>query len=116
MTQPKIDTFRFGRVVIDGNAYSKDVMILPEGVKANWRRKEGHNLQAEDLDWVMAAQPEILLVGKGTVNRMQVSEEAIKICEGAGIEMIALSSSEACDRYNEIRMDRKTALALHLTC
>jgi len=70
----------------------------------------------EDLDWVLAAQPEILLVGKGTLNRMRVSEEVIKVCQSAKIEVMALSSGEACDRYNEMRMKRKTVLALHLTC
>jgi len=116
MTIPKIDSFRFGRVVIDEVAYSKDVVILPEGVKANWRRMEGHNLQAQDLDWVLESKPEVLIVGKGSVNRMKVSEGVKKVCDRTGIELITLQSSAACKRYNELRLTQRTAAALHITC
>jgi len=116
MAPPKIDSFRFGRIIIDGTPYNKDIVILPDGVRANWWRKEGHFLQLDDLDLVMEAQPELLIIGKGTVNRMRVSEEVLENCKNSGIETIELSSGDACERYNEVRLKKKTALALHLTC
>jgi len=116
MTPPKVDSFRFGRIVIDSKPYQKDIVILPEGVKTNWWRKEGHNLQVDDLEWVMEAQPEVLIIGKGTMNRMQVSKDVLETCKNAGIETIELSSNDACQHYNKMRLKKKTALALHLTC
>jgi hypothetical protein len=34
---PKIDSYEFGRIVIDGREYRADVIILPERVVADWR-------------------------------------------------------------------------------
>ncbi|MFQ5909498.1 MAG: hypothetical protein ACE5IJ_02115 [Thermoplasmata archaeon] len=44
-----IDSYEFGRIVIDGNEYRSDVIIDSDGVDAGWWRKEGHSLCAEHL-------------------------------------------------------------------
>jgi hypothetical protein len=31
MSSPRIESYRFGRIVIDGHPYSKDLLILPTG-------------------------------------------------------------------------------------
>ena len=45
---PRIDSCRFGGITIDGEVYTRDVIIRPEGVTANWWRKDGHGLCPED--------------------------------------------------------------------
>jgi hypothetical protein len=113
---PKIDSYRFGRIVIDEQAHTKDVIILPERVIARWWRQEGHNLHPVDLDDVIAAAPRALIVGKGAFSRMHIPQETIRWLAEAGIELIALSSREACERYNQLREKGDVAAALHLTC
>ena len=49
MNIPKIESYRFGQIVIDGESYSNDVIIFPDHVKQNWRRNSGHNLVTDDL-------------------------------------------------------------------
>jgi hypothetical protein len=44
MIPPKIDSYKFGRIVIDGQAYSRDVIILPDRVIRDWWRDSGHIL------------------------------------------------------------------------
>ena len=44
-----IEDYRFGRVVIDGRAYTSDVIVFPDRVKDNWWRNEGHELCPADL-------------------------------------------------------------------
>jgi hypothetical protein len=53
----RIDSYRFGNIVIDGVNYSSDVIILGGIVQANWWRKRGHLLSAEDLQPVITVKP-----------------------------------------------------------
>ena len=116
MPAPQIESYRFGRIVIDGQAHGKDVIILPDRVVGGWWRKEGHGLHAADLEAVFEAAPEILVVGQGTLSRMQVTEEAAQALMATGIELIALPTKEAVETYNAMREERAVAAALHLTC
>jgi len=40
-----IEHYSFGRIVIDGKEYTKDLIIYPDKIRANWWRKEGHKLR-----------------------------------------------------------------------
>ena len=116
MAAPKINTYEFGRIVIDEQEYSRDVIILPEGVLSKWWRKEGHSLSIEDLPAVLAASPEVLVIGQGADNRMLVPMETRLALEAAGMELITAPTDEACQTYNTLREQQRVVAALHLTC
>ena len=67
MNPPKIDSYRFGQVVIDGDPYTKDVIILPERVIGGWWRKEGHALHPADLEVVIEARTRCAGGGEGSL-------------------------------------------------
>ncbi len=113
---PVIESYEFGQIVIDGASYQNDVIILPDRIESHWWRDEGHVLQPQDLDAVMEAEPEVLVVGQGAYGRMRVTSETQKALDVAGIELIAASTADAIETYNDLREDRKAAAALHLTC
>ncbi len=54
----KIDSYSFGRIVINGKTYTSDVIIYPGRVDASWWRKEGHLLQLEDVAEALQAKPD----------------------------------------------------------
>ena len=116
MSTPRIDSYRFGRLVVDGQSHTKDVIILPDRVIAGWWRKQGHTLLPDDLEEVLAARPDLLLVGLGAYRRMNVTAEAQQSLEQAGIELVAQSTKQACETYNDLRGQRAVTAALHLTC
>jgi len=116
MATPKIESYRFGRIVIDGEAHDKDVIILPDRVIGGWWRKSGHVLHPEDLEAVFEADPETLLVGQGANGRMCVTRETEEALAAAGIELVALDTGAAVERYNALREQGNIAAALHLTC
>jgi hypothetical protein len=116
MSIPKIDSYQFGHLVVDGQPHTKDVIILPGKVIADWWRKEGHALHPDDLDEVLAARPDLLVVGQGAYGRLSVTAGAQQSLEQAGIELIAQPTEQACDTYNRLRDQRAVAAALHLTC
>lgn len=116
MSSPKIDSYRFGQIVIDGKSHSKDVIILPERVISNWWRDKGHLLQPGDLSAVFEVQPKVLVVGQGAYSRMEIAMETRQALQSAGIELICQASSQAVQTYNELCGKKEVAGAFHLTC
>ena len=60
-----IGAYRFGEIEIEGRVYTSDVIITPDHVVDTWWRKEGHRLAVADLGDVVAAKPDIVVVGTG---------------------------------------------------
>jgi hypothetical protein len=114
---PSIDAYAFGRIEIDGQTYTKDLIILPAGVRPNWWRHEGHALKPGDLDAVFAAGPKVLVIGRGAQSGMRVTPEAQAALQSAGIAFVALPTADAVEEYNHRqRQGEPVAAALHLTC
>ncbi len=116
MRTPKIDSFQFGQIIIDGQRYNKDLIIFPEGISPNWWREQGHSLSVVDLQEVLANPPQVLIIGTGTYGRMQVSPSTLSTIKKQNIQIIVLESQAACQRYNELHNENSVALAIHLTC
>jgi hypothetical protein len=116
MSAPKIESYRFGHLVVDGQRYDRDVIILPDGVRGGWWRKEGHALHPADLDSVLQAGPDLLVVGQGAIGRMRVTQEARQSLEAAGIDLVVQPTGQACQSYNRLCDQQVVAAALHLTC
>jgi len=111
-----IDSYDFGRIVINGKRYNSDLIVFPDKVGDGWWRKEDHQLHVEDLKDVLEAKPEVLVVGTGYSGLMTVPPETRKYVESEGIELIAQRTAEACKTFNRLVQSRKVVAALHLTC
>ncbi len=112
-----IDEYEFGRMVVDGKTYRRDLVLLPAVVQEDWWREEGHSLGEADLADVFRAKPEVLVVGTGAEGVMGVSPEARRALERAGIRVIVEPTGEAVGRYNALAAGgTRVAGAFHLTC
>jgi hypothetical protein len=112
-----IDSYQFGRIVIDGTAYSNDCLILGSSVHANWWRKQGHVLAVEDVQLVIDAKPAVLVVGCGSPGLMKISEDTKSVLQREGIALIALDTHKAVMEYNKLsKKGENIAAALHLSC
>ena len=111
-----IDSYEFGKIVVDGRAFSQDLILLPDGIQEVWRRQEGHLLQLVDVAAVLAAKPEVLIVGQGQPGKMQVDAGLAQYLQEKGIELIAGPTAQACTTFNSLTGKRQVAAALHLTC
>ena len=116
MSISRIDHYRFGRIVIDGLPYSKDVVIFPDHVVSPWWRRKGHELQPEDIVDILDAKPAVLVVGQGAYGMLQVLAEARDALDAVGIEVQAYPTERACAVYNELCQMQVVIAALHLTC
>jgi len=116
MEGPEIEDYQFGRMVVDGELHTQDLILLPDRVVANWWRKEGHRLDVEDLREVLDAAPKVLVVGTGAYGRMKVPEGIRQTLEAASIELRAARTGEAWRLYNDLRERQRTVGAFHLAC
>ena len=112
-----IDSYQFGKIVIDGKAYSSDCIILGNSVQSDWWRRQGHSLSAEDLKTIIAAKPSVLVVGCGATGLMKVPDQTQQVLQEHDIQLEALDTYKAVQRFNELsQAGENVAAALHLTC
>ena len=111
-----IESYEFGRIVVEGKKYATDVIIYPDHVEDNWWREEGHSLSPVDLWAAVQAKPEVLVVGTGHSGLMRVPPETEKYLHEQGIRLIAKRTTEAVRIYNQLCQSTRVVAALHLTC
>lgn len=112
----RIESYGFGRITIDGKEYTSDVIIYPDRVDSSWWRKEGHKLQLVDIQAVLDANPDALVVGTGYYECMKVMPEVEAELQARSIELHVAPTQRACDIYNELKGQKRVVAALHLTC
>jgi hypothetical protein len=110
-----IEEYSFGRIVVDGRAYSNDIRIIEGKVKPEWWRKEGHMLHLEDMRDALDANPKTIIVGCGHEGVLKVMPEVKEHCRAHDIELIELWTAEAVKKYNEMAGPGVVGL-FHLTC
>jgi hypothetical protein len=114
---PRVDTYEFGRIVVDGVEYRADLIILPDGVAPDWWRREGHSLAPEDLPAATAAAVATLVVGTGAYGAMAVPAATVAFLAERDIALEAKPTAAAVERYNALAAaGERVAAALHLTC
>jgi len=116
MGRKMIDSYDFGKIVIDGKRYDSDIIIYGDGRVSSWWRKEGHKLQESDIKEIIEERPQILVVGTGHSGVMKVPQETKTFVESKGIKLIVKKTKDACAAYNELKGSKNVVAALHLTC
>lgn len=112
-----IDEYEFGKITIKGETYHTDVLIFRDRVRDQWWRRKGHELSIEDIKCVLAAQPEVLIVGTGHTGLLRIPEKTRKELHKHKIILIAKKTPEACTLSNSMmKANRNVVSALHLTC
>ena len=112
-----VESYRFGKIVINGQKYNKDLIVFPKEIKTNWWRKDGHSLCLEDLLVLEDIETNFLIVGIGSAGVMIVPSDVIQELNQKEIEVIVLKTPEAVEEYNRLAKEGKqVAGAFHLTC
>jgi hypothetical protein len=111
----RLEGYSFGRVTVDGAEQTRDLIVLPDRVVTNWWRQDGHSLVLDDLEQVIDALPERLIVGVGAHAQLHPDPATIVELERRGTTVECLPTADAVRRYGELD-ERHTAAALHLTC
>jgi hypothetical protein len=111
-----VDSFQFGKIVIDGKEYTSDVMIFPDGRVEKWWRIEGHLVALDDLTALLRDPPNILFIGGGTARMMGCPQNLISYLNDKGIRVIYDGTEGAVKRFNQQDKGIKVAAVFHITC
>lgn len=113
----KITNYSFGRINIEGDKYTSDLIILPEKIISNWWRERGHELQISDLTPVFDCSPVTLVIGTGKMGMMKVRNDLKNKLVKENIDYFIDRTEIAVDKFNQqLKKEKETAAALHLTC
>ena len=112
-----IDSFGFGSLVIDGKAYNSDLIIYPDGrIETPWWRQSGHRLTVDDIDALIASNPDAIVAGTGVNGLMKPDKILEKELLQKGIQFVAEKNQTAVDHYNRLIKDMRVGACFHLTC
>lgn len=111
-----IESYVFGRMIIEGQTYTSDLIIFPDRINHSWWRKSGHRLCLEDIKEVLKEEPEVIIIGTGFTDLMKVEEDVKRHAQSKGILLIIEKTKNAVQKFNELSSKKKTVGAFHLTC
>ncbi len=112
-----ISNISFGTITIDGEFYSKDLIIDKGFVKKRkkteskkYKDQFGHTPLSpdENIPW----KCKHLIIGAGHSSSLPVMKEVIDIAARKGVKLLIMSTPEAIKHIN----DPNTNFILHLTC
>ncbi len=112
-----IEGYQFGEIKINGKVYQNDVLVSWRNEVLAWWRKEGHRVFLEDLEEALKRKPEMIIIGTGAYNMMEVSETLKQFLIQSKIEVIVAPTSSAIKIFKEKLNEGKKVIGLfHLTC
>jgi hypothetical protein len=111
-----VDEYKCGKIVVKGKSYSSDLILYPNRIQTNWGREEEHQVGIKDLEEIIAAYPEYLIIGTGNGGSMNVLPETQTYVKAQGIQLVFMPTASAYKLYNAICTKRRTIGAFHLAC
>ncbi|MHC4424064.1 MAG: MTH938/NDUFAF3 family protein [Planctomycetota bacterium] len=112
-----IDKFSFGTITVDSQIYNNDIKIIKGKVVPDWWRTSGHTVDLDDVQDILQAGPDIVVIGKGDPGHMRITDTLKEYTAAHGIKLIVENTSEASKTFNHLcREGRNVAGGFHVGC
>lgn len=111
---PKIDSSYFGVIIVDGKKYNKDIVISWDGEIE--QRNSSHSFTKSELQTILMKQPEVVVIGTGTVGNVKIEPDAEVLAKIEGVELINKITPQAIEEFNKLSRRKKVIGVMHLTC
>ncbi len=127
-----IEEYKFGTITINGKTYNYDVEVrwMPQEENVyqfeilKWWRKEGHIIDIVDVERAVKENPDVIVIGTGSMGVAKVTKECEVFIKQKGIRLIIDRTEEAVRTFNiileeaEEEKGKKEKLIglFHLTC
>lgn len=99
-------------VAVNNEKYSKNIIVLPDTLIADWTTAKVDSLGADDMSKLLALGTEIVLLGTGSRLRFPASP-LMRPFAPAGIGLDVMDMQAACRTFNILASEgRKVAAAL----
>ncbi len=112
-----IEAFSFGNIAVKGITYTNDIKIIQGKVVTTWWRKSGHKVDIDDIQDIIDARPDILVLGKGSPGMMKSTRSLCEFLKKNNIDLIEEKTSKAVKTFNRLFKQGKNVCAgFHLSC
>lgn len=119
-----IEDYQFGSITVDGQTYNHDIEVFWTGEVFDWRRKESHVIDIEDVIEAVEQNPETIVIGTGQSGMAKITKDAEKFITGRGIKLVVDPTEQAIRTFNIRKEDsqeeegrpEKVIGLFHLTC
>ncbi|XP_028656199.1 mth938 domain-containing protein [Erpetoichthys calabaricus] len=122
MASPEISSLSWGHMKVKGCATAyKDCKVWPGGSRAwDWRETgtDHHpGVQPADLDEVLRKGVEILIIGRGMSEALQVPVNTLDYIKKQGVNVKVFQTEKAVKEYNDLACQgHKVGGVFHSTC
>ena len=120
MKSPKITKISWGNIEIDSSQVFKDVKLYPGGARAwNWNEtgtRHSSGIQYSDVQELIENGAEEIILTKGVLGRLRVSQELVKQLETEGLKVHVLKTKAAVKLYDSLIKRKKIGALIHTTC
>ena len=113
---PKIEKFKFGTIVIDGQTLKKDILIRLDGTITKREKKlskelygTSHIMSLAEAEYTYEEGAQALLYGTGQFGRAGLSEEAQAFFQSKDCTVELLPTGDAIQRWNHAAPDFESA-------
>ena len=105
---------RFGLLVYSAVPFpAVDLVIHSNGLPAV-RGGKAHFVGLAEIEGLLKEGPDVLIIGTGYDNRVQVGEEILAM---SAVQVLPLPTPQAVMRYNELKgKGKRVAAIIHSTC
>lgn len=117
---PTINEMSWGSIDTEAGSF-RDAKLWPGGGR-NWDWNEtgtdhSPGIQPQDAEELVDNGAEVVILGRGQEQRLQVPDDTVSALEERGVEVEVLESSAAVERYNELASEgKKVGALIHTTC
>ena len=116
------DRTRFGAVTIDGKDYN-DILVIEgkiidrESMVPGWFEDHSHHtVHDHELKELFRGDPEVIIIGDGQSDVLEVPIKIAEAIKKKGIELIVLKTPEAIEEFNKISKTKRVNALIHTTC
>jgi hypothetical protein len=117
---PKITGVAWGNIEVEGGRSYKDAKLFPGGSREwDWRETGTDHetgIQPGDLNELLEAGAEAVVLSLGVYGRLSVSEKAMDLLKDRGVAVYTERTEQAVRLYNDLRESVKVAGLFHSTC
>ena len=118
----KIESLKFGEIVIDGTKYHQVIIVGDEIIERNsaeLHKKFGttHQMLEEEKALLFKGEPKVVVIADGFDRQFEVSEDIQQKALEKKVELLIFDTPTAVRKFNELRSRSNKINALfHTTC
>ena len=110
-----VDHYEFGKIVINGQTYENDIVIMPDG-SVQPGPEDMHYIQLDEIEDILNTPGlKTLVVGTGAEGNGMLTRKLLKAIKTKGITIEMMLTEDAMKMLNESPKDGLVAM-LHLNC